>query len=167
MWFGAVFADCAVFLNTPGSGVGIQMHNRAGGQHLHELQGLLGFGWLCLAVPCWKLDVGCWMFGVHHKRSEYNPSFPPPSGWSGTTLVPLWYHPIPVEASQRGVFNEASLYCLQPRGHLSLGAVSRRRATARSLCQARASSAESFALSIASAKCNFRRLCGTWFWPVR
>ena len=56
-----------------------------------------GFGWLCPAVRCWKLDVGCWMFGLYHKHPEYNSPPPPPSGWSGGALVPPWYLPIPIE----------------------------------------------------------------------
>src|SRR5512137_609395 len=47
---------------------------------------------------------------VHHKRSEYITPFPPPSGWSGTTLVPPRYLPIPIEPPKSGLFNEASLF---------------------------------------------------------
>ena len=49
---------------------------------------------------------------LRHKPSEYNPPPAPPSGWSGTTLVPPWYLPIPIERPKKGVFNEASLYLL-------------------------------------------------------
>ena len=52
------------------------------------------------------------MFGVYHKRLEYNPPPAPPSGWSGGTLVPPQYLPIPTEPPQIGIFNEASLYLL-------------------------------------------------------
>ena len=43
-----------------------------------------------------KFEVGSSKFGVHHKHSEYNPHFPPPSGWSGGALDIPWYHPIPI-----------------------------------------------------------------------
>jgi len=145
---------------------------------------------------------------THHKLPEYSSPPAPPTGWSGTTLVPLWYLPLPIEHLKKGPFNEASLYWLPIGSFLSISpgngdtspcrssmsepafaklrvreaergthwlvpglaagntkasglrylsataneGVSRRRATARSLCQAPASSAESSALSIASAR---------------
>ena len=52
------------------------------------------------------------MFGIYHKRPEYNPPPAPPSGWSGGTLVPPWHLPIPIEPPKRGVFDETSLYWL-------------------------------------------------------
>jgi hypothetical protein len=67
------------------------------------------FGWFCSAFARWVLDVGCWMLGVPHKRSEYNPPLRPPSGWSGGALVPPWYHPIPIERPRSPLFNQASL----------------------------------------------------------
>ena len=80
-------------------------------------------GWLCLAVRCWKLDVGCWMFGLYHKHPEYNSPPPPPSGWSGTTLVPLWYLPIPIDPPKRGVFNETSLFWLPVGSFIGLSRI--------------------------------------------
>ncbi len=74
---------------------------------LHSPRG--GFGWPFPAFRGSKLDVGCWMFGVHHKESEYKRPSPPPSGWSGGTMVPPWYRPIPVEHSQRSLFDQPSL----------------------------------------------------------
>jgi len=47
--------------------------------------------------------------GVHHKHSEYTPPIPPPSGWSGGTLVPPWTCPIPTEHPQSPLLNQASL----------------------------------------------------------
>ena len=49
------------------------------------------------------------MFSIHHKESEYKPPIPPPSGWSGGTMVPPWYRPIPVEHSQSRIFDQESL----------------------------------------------------------
>jgi hypothetical protein len=47
--------------------------------------------------------------GVFHKHTEYNPPFPPPSGWSGGTLDIPWYHPIPIDPPQHPLFDQASL----------------------------------------------------------
>ena len=74
---------------------------------LHSPRG--GFGWPFPAFRGSKLDVGGWMFGVHHKESEYKRPSPPPSGWSGGTMVPPWYRPIQVEHSQRPIFDQPSL----------------------------------------------------------
>jgi hypothetical protein len=74
---------------------------------LHSPRG--GFGWPFPAFRGSKLDVGCRMLGVHHKESEYKRPIPPPSGWSGGTMVPPWYRPIPVEHSPRPVFDQPSL----------------------------------------------------------
>ncbi len=49
------------------------------------------------------------MLGVFHKHPEYISPIPPPSGWSGGTMVPPWYRPIPVEHSQSAIFDQSSL----------------------------------------------------------
>ena len=56
-----------------------------------------------------KLDVGGWMLGVCHKYCEYKPPVPPHSGWSGGTMVPPWYRPIPIEHFQSPIFDQLSL----------------------------------------------------------
>src|ERR1035437_395338 len=61
------------------------------------------------AFCCSKLDVGCWMFGLHHKHSEYKPPILPHSGWSGGTMVQPWYHPIPIEHPGNPIFDQTSL----------------------------------------------------------
>jgi hypothetical protein len=49
------------------------------------------------------------MFGVQHKRSEYNCPFPPPSGWSGGTLDIPWTYPGTIDPPQNTIFKQASL----------------------------------------------------------
>jgi hypothetical protein len=68
-----------------------------------------GFGWPCPAFRGSKFEVGGPKFGVHHQHSEYNSPIPPPSGWSGGTLVSPWTYPIPVAHPQSPLFNQASL----------------------------------------------------------
>ena len=62
------------------------------------------------------LGVGCWMLDVFHKHPEYSSPFPSPSGWSGGTLVPPWYLPIPIEHPESPIFNQASLSKSLSRG---------------------------------------------------
>ena len=68
-----------------------------------------GFGWPCPAFRGSKCELGSSKFGFHYKDSEYNSPIPPPSGWSGGTLAPPWYLPIPIELSQSPIFDQASL----------------------------------------------------------
>src|ERR1035437_7517361 len=75
----------------------------------HESRITSGFGWLCPAFRCWKLDVGCSMFGVHDKSFEYNSPRPPPREWSGGTLDIPWTCPIPIDPPQNPIFDQASL----------------------------------------------------------
>src|ERR1035437_805730 len=49
------------------------------------------------------------MFGVYHKYCEYKTPIPPHSGWSGGTMVPPWYRPIPVEHSLSPIFDQVGL----------------------------------------------------------
>ena len=56
-------------------------------------------GWFPRAVRCWMLDVGCWMFGVHHKPPEYKSPPAPPSGWSRGALDKPWTYPGTIERS--------------------------------------------------------------------
>ena len=66
--------------------------------------------WLWVACPGFsRFEVGSSKFGVHHKNSKYNPTIPPPSGWSGGTLVPPWTYPIPIERPKGAIFNQARL----------------------------------------------------------
>ena len=73
----------------------------------HSLQGV--FGRLCPRVRRWELDVGCWMFGVPNKLSEYNLPLPPRSGWSGGTLDKPWTHPGTIDPLPDPVFDQARL----------------------------------------------------------
>jgi hypothetical protein len=57
----------------------------------------------------WRLDVGCWKFGLHHKLLKSNSPLSPPSWWSGGTLDKLWTCPVTVEPSQGPVFHQAGL----------------------------------------------------------
>ena len=75
----------------------------------HESRITSGFGWLCPAFRCWKLDVGCSMFGVHDKPFEYNSPPSPPWGWSGGALVPPWTCPISIDPPQTPVFDQSGL----------------------------------------------------------
>ena len=68
-----------------------------------------GFGWLCPASQGSKFGVRGSKFDVHYKHSEYDCPFPPPSRWSGGTLVLPWTYPIPVEHPQSPLFNQARL----------------------------------------------------------
>jgi hypothetical protein len=61
-------------------------------------------------VECWMFDVGCWMFGIHHKHPEYNVPLPPPSGWSGGTLVPPWTYPGTIDPPLTPLFDQARLF---------------------------------------------------------
>jgi hypothetical protein len=63
---------------------------------------------LWVALPGFLL-VGCWLFGVHHKRSKYNAPLPPPLGWSGGALVPPWTYPGTIEPPQSPFFEQVSL----------------------------------------------------------
>ena len=66
--------------------------------------------WLWVACPGFsRFEVGSSKFGVHHKNSKYNPTIPPPSGWSGGTLVPPWTCPIPIEGPKGALFKQATL----------------------------------------------------------
>src|ERR1035441_8343923 len=47
----------------------------------------------CPAFPGSMSEVGCWLFSVFHKPSEYNSPPGPPWGWSGGGLVPPWTYP--------------------------------------------------------------------------
>jgi hypothetical protein len=76
---------------------------------IHHSSFCLPPAWLCQAVRWWKSDVGCWLLGARHKYSKYTPPLPPRSGWSGGTLVPPWYLPIPIDSPQTPIFNQASL----------------------------------------------------------
>src|SRR5450759_4048081 len=67
-------------------------------------------------IPIWvggfarsKLDVGCWMFGVHHKCSEYNYPPTPLLGWSGGTLDKPRTCPGTIEPPQTPVFDQPNL----------------------------------------------------------
>jgi hypothetical protein len=55
------------------------------------------------------LDVGCWMFGVHHEPIEYSSHSAPPSGWSGDTLDKPLTCPATIEPPQPHVFDQPSL----------------------------------------------------------
>ena len=66
--------------------------------------------WAALS-GCSRLEVelGSSKSGFYHKEYEYNSSIPPPSGWSGGTLLPTWYLPISVEHPRSRIFDQASL----------------------------------------------------------
>jgi hypothetical protein len=68
-----------------------------------------GFDRLCQAYRGSKLGVGCWMFGVYHKESEYKLPVLPRWGWSGGTMVPPWYHDIPITHPGNPIFDQTSL----------------------------------------------------------
>jgi hypothetical protein len=55
------------------------------------------------------LVVRCWMFGVHHKHPKYNVPLPPPSGWSGGTLVPPWTYPGTIDPLPNPIIDQAGL----------------------------------------------------------
>ena len=73
------------------------------------LPSTFAWGWLCPAVQGSRFEVQGSEFSVFHKHTEYNPPFPPPSGWSGGTLDIPWYHPIPIDPPQHPLFDQASL----------------------------------------------------------
>ena len=66
--------------------------------------------WLVRAIRCWMLDVRCWMFRVPHKHPKYNLPLPPPSGWSGGTLVPPWTYPGTIDPLPDLLFDQARLF---------------------------------------------------------
>ena len=49
-------------------------------------------------------------FRVHHKHPKYNSSLPPPSGWSGGTLVPPWTYPGTIDHLPDLLFDQARLF---------------------------------------------------------
>jgi hypothetical protein len=55
------------------------------------------------------LEVGCGMFDMDDKSSEYNSPRSPPTGWSGGTLDIPWTCPIPIEPLQTPVFDQPHL----------------------------------------------------------
>ena len=61
------------------------------------------------AFARWILDVRCWMFGVYHKLTKYNPPLPPPPGRSGDTLVPPWTYPGTIDHLPDPLFDQALL----------------------------------------------------------
>ena len=67
------------------------------------------FGWLCSAFPHSALRIPHSPQGVFHKHPEYSSPYPPPAAWSGGTLVPPWYLPIPIGHQKSSHFNQASL----------------------------------------------------------
>ena len=70
---------------------------------------VVALGWLCPAVQGSRFEVQGSEFSPFHKHTEYNPHFPPPSGWSGGTLDIPWYHPMPIDPPQTPIFDQASL----------------------------------------------------------
>src|ERR1035437_9740546 len=68
-----------------------------------------GLGWLCPAVQGSKFEVQGSRFGAQHKRSEYNPPLPPPSGWSGGTLLPPWTYPGTIDPMPNPILDQAGL----------------------------------------------------------
>ena len=70
----------------------------------------------CPAFRCWKLDVGCWMFGIQHKHPEYNSPSAPPSERSGGTLDKLWTCLGTIEPPQPPVFDQPGLSQSLPYG---------------------------------------------------
>ena len=66
----------------------------------------------CFQFPgfgCRLLVVGCWIFGVFHKPSEFNSPSAPPTGWSGGTLDMPWTCPGTIEPSQTLVIDQPIL----------------------------------------------------------
>jgi hypothetical protein len=71
-------------------------------------------------VGSWKLEVGCSMFDVDDKPSEYNSPPSTPWGWSGGCLVPLWYLPIPISYLKHPFVNQSRLSKPLSRGFSAL-----------------------------------------------
>src|ERR1035441_1519257 len=75
----------------------------------HFLLSAFAWRWPGPAFARWMLDVRCWMFGVYHKLTKYNPPLPPPPGRSGGTLVPPWTYPGTIDHLPDPLFDQALL----------------------------------------------------------
>ena len=90
----------------------------------HESRITSGFSWLCPAVQGSRFKVQGSKFSVFHKHIEYNSPRPPPWGWSGGGLVPLWYLPIPIAYLKHPLLNQSRLSKPLSRGFSALKRVS-------------------------------------------
>jgi hypothetical protein len=66
--------------------------------------------WLVRDVQGSRFRVQGSRFRVHHKHPEYNSPLPPPSGWSGGTLVPPWAYPGTIDPLPDLLFDQARLF---------------------------------------------------------
>ena len=66
--------------------------------------------WLGPAVQGSRFRVQGSRFRVRHKHPEYNVPLPPPSGWSGGTLVPPWTYPGTIDRLPDLIFDQARLF---------------------------------------------------------
>src|ERR1035437_1812649 len=69
-----------------------------------------GLGWLWPAVQGSRFRVQGSRFHVHHKHPKYNSPLPPPSGWTGGTLVPPWTYPGTIGPLPDLLFDQARLF---------------------------------------------------------
>src|ERR1035437_8103085 len=107
--FGFSF-QLSAFQLLPGCGFGWLARCPAPISAFYFVLSAFAWRWLVRAIRCWMLDVRCWMFGIHHKHPKYNSSLPPPSGWSGGTLVPPWTYPGTIDPLPDLLFNQARLF---------------------------------------------------------